>query len=75
MQIGQNAASNTGSAIQNAGNNLSNISMTQGQNIANIDIGEAAGISKALGSTYNNAAEGQALAALGDFYAGEWEAR
>lgn len=64
VTIGQNAASNTGSAIANAGNNLSSIATNQGNNLANIDIGEAAGISNAIGSGVNAYTENQTIGAL-----------
>jgi hypothetical protein len=64
VTIGQNAASNTGSAIANAGNNLSSIATNQGNNLANIDIGEAAGISNAIGNSSNQYVENQTIGAL-----------
>jgi hypothetical protein len=64
VTIGQNAASNTGAAIQNTGNNLSSIATNQGNNLANIDIGEAAGISNAIGNSSNQYVENQTIGAL-----------
>ena len=64
VTIGQNAASNTGSAIANTGNNLSSIATNQGNNLANIGIGEAAGISNAVGNASNQYVENQTIGAL-----------
>jgi hypothetical protein len=64
VTIGQNAASNTGAAISNAGNNLSNIATNAGNNLANIDIGEAAGISNAVGNAGNQYVENQTIGSL-----------
>jgi hypothetical protein len=63
--IGQAAAAGQAANIGQAAGTISNAYTQQGQNIANIDIGEAAGISKAIGGAANNYAEYSALQALG----------
>jgi hypothetical protein len=62
--IGQAAAAGQAANIGQAAGTISNAYTTQGTNIANIDIGEAAGISKAIGGAANNYAEYSALQAL-----------
>lgn len=63
VELGQSAAAGQAANIGNAANNISSSLTNQGTNIANIDMGEAAGISKAIGSGANNYAVYQALAA------------
>jgi hypothetical protein len=63
VELGQSAAAGQAANIGNAANNISTSLTNQGTNIANIDMGEAAGISKAIGSGANNYAVYQALAA------------
>lgn len=62
--LGQAAAAGQAANIGQAAGTISNAYTNQGNNIANIDIGEAAGISKAIGSGANNYAEYSALQAL-----------
>ena len=64
VQLGQAAAAGQAANIGNAANNISSNLTTQGTNIANIDMGEAAGISKAIGSGANNYMEYSALQSL-----------
>jgi hypothetical protein len=65
VQLGQASAAGQAANIGNAANTISGAYTQQGTNIANIDIGEAAGISKAIGGAANNYAEYSALQALG----------
>lgn len=62
--LGQAAASNTAANIGTAAGNVSNLISNQGTNLANIDIGEAAGISNALGNAGNQYTENQTIGAL-----------
>jgi hypothetical protein len=53
VAIGQNAAANTGSAIQSGANNISSAEINQGNTLAGIDVNEVAGLTKAFQSAGN----------------------
>jgi hypothetical protein len=64
VQLGQAAAAGQAANIGNAASNISSTLTNQGNNIANVDIGEAAGISKAVGNAGNQYVEYSALQSL-----------
>lgn len=64
VNTGQAAAAGQAANVGNAASNIGNTLINQGNTLAGIDVNEAAGITKAIGNTYNTAMTNNTLQGL-----------